>query len=99
MKIGLPCRSVAQPAQGFDLRCPWHLKRRFRDTWRSSTPCPCGFENVGPALFPLVMLRDLLRAWQAVPAAAVQTGQTSCVRGGHLVTALANYFDTHEAVV
>jgi hypothetical protein len=39
-----------------------------------------------------LMLRDLLRAWQAVPAAAAQAGQISYVREGHLVTALAKLF-------
>jgi hypothetical protein len=53
---------------------------------------PMRIEDIGPALFLLVMLRDLLPAWQAVTAGAAQTGQISYVREGHLVTALAKFF-------
>jgi hypothetical protein len=44
-----------------------------------------------------LMLRDPLRAWQAVILPA-RTGQTSYVRESHLVTHLAKFFYTPETV-
>jgi hypothetical protein len=45
------------------------------------------------------MLRDPLRAWQAVSAPAARTAQINYVRQSRLVTCHENFFDVRDTVL